>query len=119
MGGNADLDYTYRHSHEFEVKSGMLVLPKPSKMSAEEWEAAELDAMNEVVGLYGKTWHFWQVDRGDEFPLGKLAAQIVTRRRVSEIFYRSPSLDGFNHQFSAAPVGSIISQEEREARCPS
>lgn len=25
----------------------------------------------EVVGLYGKTWHFWQTDRGDEIPLGK------------------------------------------------
>lgn len=27
--------------------------------------------MNEVIGLYGKTWHFWQVDAGNKFPLGK------------------------------------------------
>jgi len=60
-----------RHSHEFEVKSGMLVLPKPAAMSSEEWEKAEVEAMNEVVGLYGKTWHFWQVDKGDELPLGE------------------------------------------------
>lgn len=59
------------HSHEFEVKSGMLVLPKPSGISSEEWEKAEVDAMNEVIGLYGKTWHFWQVDKGDELPLGR------------------------------------------------
>ena len=26
--------------------------------------------MAEVVGLYGKTWHLWQVDRGDTLPLG-------------------------------------------------
>jgi Protein of unknown function (DUF1264) len=26
--------------------------------------------MNQVIGLYGKTWHFWQVDRGDKLPLG-------------------------------------------------
>jgi len=26
--------------------------------------------MKGVVNLYGKTWHFWQVDKGDELPLG-------------------------------------------------
>lgn len=59
------------HSHEFEVKSGMLVLPKPSGIGGDEWEEMELKAMREVVGLYGKTWHFWQTDRGDELPLGE------------------------------------------------
>ena len=49
----------------------MLVLPKPSGISSEEWEKAEVNAMNEVIGLYGKTWHFWQIDRGDQLPLGK------------------------------------------------
>ena len=58
------------HSHEFEVLSGMLVLPKPKGADPDEWEAGELKAMKEVVGLYGKTWHFWQVDRGDQYPLG-------------------------------------------------
>lgn len=58
------------HSHEFEVKSGMLILPKPEDAGGEEWERGELEAMREVVGLYGKTWHFWQVDRGDEVPMG-------------------------------------------------
>lgn len=59
------------HSHEFEVSSGMLIHPKPANHDYDEWEKAELAAMQEVMGLYGKTWHFWQVDRGDQLPLGK------------------------------------------------
>jgi len=61
------------HSHVFEVKSGMLVMPKPaaSVMPDALWDAAETKEMREVVGLYGKTWHLWQVDRGDTLPLGK------------------------------------------------
>lgn len=58
------------HSHDFEVKSGMLILPKPETAEPDEWEKAEKEAMKEIVGLYGKTWHFWQVDRGDSLPLG-------------------------------------------------
>ena len=58
------------HSHEFEVSSGMLVLPKPAVATHDEWNEAETAAMKEVAGLYGKTWHFWQIDRGDELPLG-------------------------------------------------
>ena len=34
------------------------------------WEVAETAEMRELVGSYGKTFHFWQVDRGDELPLG-------------------------------------------------
>jgi len=66
------------HSHEYEVKSGMLILPKPQGVDAEEWEQTELAAMREIVGLYGKTWHFWEVDAGHEYPFGKGG-----RRRVA------------------------------------
>ena len=59
------------HSHEFEVSSGMLICPKPAAYEPNAWEAAELTAMKEIMGLYGKTWHFWQVDRGDKWPLGE------------------------------------------------
>jgi len=61
------------HSHEFEVKSGMLILPTPTTHKGHEakWETLETEAMKEVVGLYGKTWHFWQIDRGDALPLGR------------------------------------------------
>lgn len=61
------------HSHDYEVKSGMLAMPKPDGYSDEDWEAAELEAMKEVVNLYGKTWHTWQVDAGHQYPLGLAA----------------------------------------------
>ncbi|KAL6715496.1 hypothetical protein ACLMJK_006457 [Lecanora helva] len=84
VGKIAEVDNP-RHSHEFEVKSGMLVLPKPSDVSAEEWEKAEVEAMNEVIGLYGKTWHFWQVDKNDELPLGTFFVPSHTKNRVSSV----------------------------------
>jgi hypothetical protein len=48
----------------------MLILPNPNVPGA-VWEIAETEEMKQVIGLYGKTWHFWQVDRGDELPLGR------------------------------------------------
>jgi hypothetical protein len=58
------------HTHAFEVKSGMLVMPKPAIIPTSAWEIAENKEMEEVVTLYGKTFHFWQIDRGDKLPLG-------------------------------------------------
>ncbi|KIX09130.1 uncharacterized protein Z518_00208 [Rhinocladiella mackenziei CBS 650.93] len=60
------------HSHEFEVKSGMLVLPYPEshKQQKDQWDELETKAMEEVVNLYGKLYHFWQVDQGHDLPLG-------------------------------------------------
>lgn len=66
----ADEEKKLWHSHDFEVKSGMLFLPCPENVDPLEWEKAETEAMKEIVGLYGKTWHFWQIDRGDELPIG-------------------------------------------------
>src|SRR6266699_4366082 len=51
------------HSHNYEVKSGVLTAPGMA-------EAAEKDLMKVLIGTYGKTWHTWQVDRGDKLPLG-------------------------------------------------
>ena len=59
------------HSHVFEVKSGMLVLPTPTGMPNAAWEVAETEEMKAVVELYGKVYHFWQVDKGHELPLGE------------------------------------------------
>lgn len=51
------------HSHNYEVKSGVLTAPgAPGD--------AEKDLMKVLIGTYGKTWHMWQVDRGDKLPLG-------------------------------------------------
>ncbi|KLU85093.1 hypothetical protein MAPG_04125 [Magnaporthiopsis poae ATCC 64411] len=58
------------HSHVFEVKSGMLVMPQPLVPEA-AWELAENKEMEEVMQLYGKVYHLWQVDRGDALPLGE------------------------------------------------
>ncbi|KAI4178588.1 MAG: hypothetical protein L6R41_008321 [Letrouitia leprolyta] len=68
------LDATERklwHSHVFEVKSGMLCMPGPDGLPTGVWEQAETKEMEDIVGLYGKTYHFWQVDRGDKVPLGE------------------------------------------------
>src|SRR2546430_17618640 len=51
------------HSHNYEVKSGALTAPGAP-------EAAEKDLMKVLIGTYGKTWHTWQVDRGDKLPMG-------------------------------------------------
>ena len=51
------------HSHRYEVMSGLLLAPG---LSAE----AEAGLMKDLVSTYGKTWHLWQVDRGDKLPLG-------------------------------------------------
>eukprot|EP00897_Mesotaenium_endlicherianum_P009578 jgi/Mesen1/8649/ME000502S08011 len=51
------------HSHDYEVRSGMLIMPGVPEM-------AEKRAMKELVNTYGKTFHWWQYDRGDALPLG-------------------------------------------------
>ncbi|CZT18741.1 related to DUF1264 domain protein [Ramularia collo-cygni] len=69
-----DLDLEERklwHSHVFEVKSGMLIMPAPVGVPDAIWEVAENEEMKEVVHLYGKVFQLWQVDRGDKVPLGK------------------------------------------------
>jgi hypothetical protein len=32
---------------------------------------AENEEMKKLIDTYGKTWHMWQVDRGDPLPFGK------------------------------------------------
>ena len=59
------------HSHVFEVKSGMLILPRPTGVPAAAWEVAENQEMEQVIQLYGKVYHLWQTDRGDTLPLGE------------------------------------------------
>lgn len=60
------------HSHVYEVKSGMLIMPGPTTpVVGQAWEVAETEEMKEVVQLYGKVYHLWQTDRGDALPLGE------------------------------------------------
>lgn len=58
------------HSHQFEVLSGMLVMPTAKLVPDIAARTAELEEMKCLVTTYGKTWHTWQVDRGDKLPLG-------------------------------------------------
>jgi hypothetical protein len=51
------------HSHNYEVKSGVLTAPGAP-------DAAEKDLMKVLINTYGKTWHTWQIDRGDKIPMG-------------------------------------------------
>ncbi|KAI8691940.1 hypothetical protein NCS56_00188100 [Fusarium sp. Ph1] len=57
------------HSHAYEVKSGMLIMPNRA-VPEPAWEVAENMEMDQVVHLYGKVYHLWQTDRGDMLPLG-------------------------------------------------
>ncbi|RDW92747.1 OBAP family protein [Aspergillus mulundensis] len=72
------------HSHVFEVKSGMLIMPTPRGVPNGVWEAAETSEMRDVIPLYGKTYHLWQVDRGDPVPMGepKLMLSFTDEQKV-------------------------------------
>lgn len=59
------------HSHVFEVKSGMLLMPRPTGVPEAVWEIAENKEMEQVVKLYGKIFHLWQTDKGHKLPLGQ------------------------------------------------
>lgn len=60
----------YWHTHFNEVKSGLLCMPRPKMIPNIAWDIAETKEMNELVNWVGKTYHFWQIDRGDELPYG-------------------------------------------------
>ncbi len=53
----------YWHPHMYEVKAGLISLVGVP-------EAIEDGEMQKLINTYGKTWHFWQVDRGDVVPSG-------------------------------------------------
>ena len=44
--------------------TGMLVMLSPAGVPNAVWEAAGMAEMRDVIPLYGKVYHFWQVDQG-------------------------------------------------------
>jgi len=58
-----DDEKKYWHSHIFEVKSGGILCPNIPNM-------VEKEVMKELIKTYGKTFHLWQIDRGDKIPMG-------------------------------------------------
>lgn len=73
------------HSHVFEVKSGELIMPKPTGIPEAIWEIAETKEMESVVQLYGKAYHLWQVERGDKLPLGEPKLMMSCTQESSDI----------------------------------
>ncbi|KAF2434096.1 DUF1264-domain-containing protein [Tothia fuscella] len=61
----------YWHSHVFEVKSGMLIMPTPTGVPESVWEVAETKEMEDVIHIYGKIFQTWDVTKGDVLPLGE------------------------------------------------
>lgn len=53
----------YWHPHNYEILSGQLVAPGLP-------DAAEIELMDSKMNSYGKTWHTWSTDKGDELPFG-------------------------------------------------
>ncbi|KAL7751399.1 hypothetical protein RI367_003259 [Sorochytrium milnesiophthora] len=60
----------YWHSHIYEVKGGLIHCPNAELAPRAAVRPVELRELETVVDSYGKTFHFWQVDRGDVLPLG-------------------------------------------------
>ncbi|ONK58759.1 uncharacterized protein A4U43_C09F16360 [Asparagus officinalis] len=88
------------HSHEYEVKSGVLFLPGVPG-------AVERRDMEKVCKTYGKTFHFWQVDRGDALPIGPAQLMMALTR------------DGQLHDHMAKDVEKkygVTFEKEREHR---
>ena len=96
------------HSHVFEVKSGMLIMPAPRGVPDTVWQAAETKEMEKVVELYGKVYHLWQVDRGHKLPLGP--PQLMTSYTSADQLDFGQLLKDRDERFGAD------SQEKAEAR---
>lgn len=58
-----DEEKAYWHPHAYEVQAGLLTMPGVPPL-------AEDQVMKKLINTYGKTWHLWQVDRGDALPIG-------------------------------------------------
>lgn len=77
------------HSHEYEVKSGMLFMPGiPGPIQRKD--------MEKVAKTYGKTFHFWQVDKGHTLPLG-IPQLMAAFTRDNQLYHHLA--DGTYHYF--------------------
>lgn len=95
------------HSHVFEVKSGMLIMPQPV-LPTTAWEAAETKEMEQVVQLYGKVYHLWQTDRGDKVPMGE--PQLMTSFTARDQFEFDRMVGERDERFG------VSSERKREKR---
>ena len=79
-----DSEKPYWHSHQYEVCSVLLTMPGPIP------DTIELTEMKKLKDTYGKTWHFWQIDRGDPLPYGppKLMASFTSDGQMNSQLIR-------------------------------
>jgi hypothetical protein len=108
------------HSHEYEVKSGILIMPCTSKVTpAAVWDKAETTEMEQVLPLYGKTYHMWQIDRGDKVPLGapQLMASFTSDEDVKKAEPKGPQglWERTKARFGVDPMAK---RELRKDLCP-
>ncbi|KAE8022919.1 hypothetical protein FH972_008680 [Carpinus fangiana] len=71
------------HSHEYEIKSGVLFMPGvPGPIERHDLE--------KVAKTYGKVFHFWQVDKGNNLPLGlpQIMMALTSDGQLDEDFLR-------------------------------
>ncbi|CDH56244.1 duf1264-domain-containing protein [Lichtheimia corymbifera JMRC:FSU:9682] len=68
--GLPDDEKKYWHSHDYEVRGGSLAMPMPKGVPEAVVQVPEKQALATLQKTYGKTWHTWQVDRGDNLPYG-------------------------------------------------
>ncbi|PGG96430.1 hypothetical protein GX51_07836 [Blastomyces parvus] len=77
------------HSHVYEIKSGMLLMP-PAPEGTDRKKLGELETkeLSQLVTFYGKVYHLWQVDRGDELPMGapELMGSITSDEALNKAF---------------------------------
>lgn len=81
------------HSHEYEVKSGVLFMPVvPGPVARQD--------LDKICRTYGKVFHFWQVDRGDPLPLG-LPQVMMALTRDGQLYDELASSveQKYNHNF--------------------
>lgn len=102
-----DEEKKYWHSHVYEVKSGTLFMPFLKAVPNAIQNKAEHSEMSHLVNTYGKTYHFWQVDRGDQIPLGEPQLMMA--------FTKDGQIPGHVLKDFEAKHGINV-QEKREAR---
>ncbi|EEQ89973.1 uncharacterized protein BDCG_05093 [Blastomyces dermatitidis ER-3] len=76
------------HSHVYEIKSGMLVMPPPPECTDRtKLNELEKEELSQLVTFYGKVYHLWQVDRGDELPMGvpELMGSITSDEALNKV----------------------------------
>ncbi|KAI9794903.1 MAG: hypothetical protein M1833_007350 [Piccolia ochrophora] len=106
------------HSHVFEVKSGMLIMPTPPGVPQTVWETAETSEMRDVIPLYGKTYHLWQVDRGDKVPLGApelmMSFTAPSQLDFEEVVGERDQRYGVNHKHKAELRRDIVEPDTHQ-----